>query len=31
MLRSSLAIAMGFAASISAGLPIAEASASFFF
>jgi hypothetical protein len=31
MLRSSLAIAMGFAASISAGLPVAEALANFFF
>jgi hypothetical protein len=31
MLRSSLAIAMGFAASISAGLLVAEASTSFFF
>jgi hypothetical protein len=30
MLRSSLAIAMGFATSISARLPVAEASANFF-
>jgi hypothetical protein len=31
MLRSSMAIGMGFAASISAGLPVAAASADFFF
>jgi hypothetical protein len=31
MLRSSLAIGMGFAARISAGLPVAEASANFLF
>jgi hypothetical protein len=31
MLRSSLAIGMGLAASIAAGLPVAKASANFFF